>query len=168
VIDLRRGESIRSVEMDGPTGVTAACVQDMVYFGTESGTIFAINWKLGEVVWEYRDEAKSLPIRSSPAVSEGLVVIGGHSKRVVALEAASGELRWSFAARNRIESSPVVVDQRVFIGGNDGRLYALNLKTGELLAEYELGGRLTASPAVASRRLVIANDQGAVYCLGSP
>jgi outer membrane protein assembly factor BamB len=78
----------------------------------------------------------------------------------------SGEPRWQFATRGRVDSSPVVVGERVYLGSADGRLYGLELATGKKLWEYEAGGSFVASPAVAAGKLVIANQDGTVYCFG--
>ncbi len=167
VIGLDQGDGVRAIEIDGPTGVTPAVEGDQAFFGTESGTVYAVNWRTGEVVWQVEGE-KPLPIRASPAVGQGILVVAGHNKTVTGFDAKSGAILWKFVTRRRLESSPVLVGSRVLVGGTDGRLYDLALATGEKLADYELGGSLTASPAVAAERLVIANDRGVVYCLGAP
>ena len=109
------------------------------------------------------DRAQSL--RSSPAVKNGRIVVGGHSKQVYGF-AITGSPVWTFSTKRQVESSPVIVDKRVFIGSRDGRLYELDLETGNKRWEYETGGQLNASPAVAEEKLVIASDDGVVYCFG--
>jgi outer membrane protein assembly factor BamB len=166
VIDLTKGESAGGVEIDGPTGVTPAIDGEVAYFGTENGTFYAINWKKRNIVWQYQDAQSGLAFRSSAAVADGTVVVGGRSKRVYAFDAKTGEPRWEFVTRRRVDSSPVVVGQRVFVGTSGGRLYGLSLATGEKSWEYETGGSLSSSPAVAAGKLVIASDDGVVYCFG--
>lgn len=166
VIDVDRGKAAGDVEIDGPTGVTPAADGDFVYFGTENGTFYAINWRKAEVAWKFQDDASSLAFRSSAAVAGKLVVVGGRSKRVYALDAETGDKRWEFVTRRNVDSSPVIAGQRVYVGSADGRLYCLELATGKKVWEYETGGRLSASPAIAAGRLLIASDDGVVYCFG--
>jgi len=167
IIDVKTGTSLNSVPINAPTGVTPAVDDDLVFFGTEAGTVFGVNWRTAKVAWTYADDQAAQPIRSCPAVSSGTLVIGGRSKKVYAIDTTSGQLQWKFSTRNRVDSSPVIVGERVFIGSGDGRIYALSIKDGEQIWEYQTGAGFTGSPAVAAGRLVIANQEGTVYCFGA-
>src|SRR6516162_9404934 len=59
-----------------PEGVesTAAIVGETVYIGTVDGQIIALALKDGGTLWKYQTKAASL--KASPAVRDGLVVIG--------------------------------------------------------------------------------------------
>ena len=166
VVDLTTGKQAAEVPIESPTGVTPAALDDCVYFGTESGMFFAVNWKDAKVVWKDEEKGSSQPYRSSPAVQKGLVVVGSRDRRVYAFDPQTGTERWTFATKQRIDSSPVIVGDRVFVGAADGRLYALDSKSGKQLWEYQASGGFTGSPAVASGKLVIATDRGVVYCFG--
>ena len=166
VIDIETGNSIASVPINAPTGVTPAVQGDLAFFGTEAGEVFAINWRQTQVAWTYADPRSSQPIRSCPAVKGDTLVIGGRSKKLYALDTMTGERKWMFPTRNRIDSSPVIVQDRVFVGSSDGRLYSVDLKSGKKLWDYEAGSGFIGSPAIADERLVIANDSGVVYCFG--
>src|SRR5690606_16096467 len=128
ILDIHSGEEKKSVEIESPTGVTPAARGDHVFFGTEAGVFFCVDYQQAKEVWRFQDASRSQPIRSSPAVQDGLVVFGGRNKRVHALDAATGAERWTYQAKNRVDSSPVIVGDRVFFGAADGRLTALNLK----------------------------------------
>src|SRR5262245_44673230 len=167
IIDLSQGKEAAGVPIEAPTGVTPAVLGDNVYFGTEGGAFFAVNWKDAKVAWKAADNASSQPYRSSPAVQEGTVVVGSRNRRVQAFDPATGNELWSFASKQRIDSSPVIVGSRVFVGAVDGRLYALGLKDGKQSWEYQATGGFTGSPAVADGKLVIATDRGVVYCFGA-
>jgi outer membrane protein assembly factor BamB len=165
VVDLDKGEEVAAVDIQSPTGNTPAVVKDMVFFGTEAGTFFGINWRQAKIIWQYESEG-SMSYRSSAAATDRLVIVGGRNKRVHAFDPAKGNIVWEYAAKTRIDSSPVVVGQRVFVATSGGRLYALSLAEGKQLWQYEAGGGFIGSPAVAGQRLVIANDEGVVYCFG--
>ncbi len=166
VIDLTQGTSLSQIDIQAPTGCSPAVAGEMVYFGTEGETVFGIAWAQAELVWAYRRQARNFPFRSSAAATAQMVVLGGRDKLVRGLDPQTGEERWTFAAKARVDSSPVVVGQRVFVGSSDGRLYELDLATGALRWEYEAGGSFLASPAVAAGRLVIGNDDGVLFCFG--
>jgi eukaryotic-like serine/threonine-protein kinase len=167
IIDLTQGKEAAAVPIEAPTGVTPAVLGDNVYFGTEGGAFFAVNWKEAKVTWKAEDKGSSQPYRSAPAVQEGIVVVGSRSRRVEAFDPKTGNELWSFATKQRIDSSPVIVANRVYIGAADGRLYSLDLKDGKELWEHQATGGFTGSPAVADGKLVIATDRGVVYCFGA-
>ncbi len=165
IVRLDDGQEIGDVVIDSPTGSTPAVRGDQLFFGTEDGTFFAIDWRKAKVAWTAKAE-RGQSIRSSAAVIDNLVIVGARDKRVHAFHVDDGKEAWYFATRSRVDSCPVVVGERIFVGSGDGRLYALDRKTGEKSWYYEAGGQFTASPAVAAGRLVIGNQDGTLYCFG--
>lgn len=167
IVDLDKGEAVSDVPIDSPTGSTPAARGEMVYFGNEGGVFFGINWKEAKTIWTWQDEKRSQAFRSSAAVTDDAVIIGGRDKVVRAFERMTNKVKWQFTARQRIDASPVVVGDRVYIAAADGRLYALGLKDGLEKWKFEGGGGFAGSPAVADDKLVIANDKGAIFCFGA-
>jgi hypothetical protein len=135
-----------------------------VFFGTEGGTFFCIDWQQAAVVWTFRNPRRNQSIRSSAAVADDLVVFGSRDKRLHALDPKTGREIWSFATRGRIDSSPVIAGDHVLIASTDGRLYVLDRKTGTATWQFDAGGSFIAAPAVAAGRLVIGNTDGTLYC----
>ena len=165
VIDVETGSTVETVEIGDPTLSTPAVVGPNVYFGTEGATLFDVDWKKPKIIWKYQNSKRRTSYRSSPAVSDRGVVIGGRNKLVELID-ENGKRNWSFPTKGRIDSSPVIVDNRVFVGSADGRIYGLDLKTGEKVWSYDGGAPFSASPAVAQGRLVIGNEAGVLYCFG--
>ncbi|MBI81643.1 MAG: serine/threonine protein kinase [Planctomycetaceae bacterium] len=166
LVDLDRGAHESAVGIDSPSGTTPAVHGDFAYFGTHGGTFYCIDWKKGEVAWTYRDSDGQQSYRSSAAVNQHAVIVGGRSRRVYAFDPRTGETQWVFPTQQSVDSSPVIVGKRVFVGSSDGRLYAIDLETGKSDWQFEAGGSIVASPAIANGRVVIANDEGIVFCLG--
>lgn len=170
IIDVSKGESAGEVDIESPTGCTPAVQGSVVYFGTEAGTFFAIDWKQAKILWHWLDKVHTDSLRSSAALTPEAVIFGGRDKRVRALEPLTGKVIWEKAIRGRVDSSPVVVGERVFVGSgssSDGRIYGLDRRTGKTVWTYEAGGEFTGSPAVAAHRMVIASEDGIVYCFGA-
>ncbi len=63
IIDLTNGNDVANVDIEAPTGSTPAVHGDVVYFGTEGGTFFAIDWKRATIVWRWEDKARTDPLR---------------------------------------------------------------------------------------------------------
>ncbi len=167
IIDLLKGTSAAEVPIEAPTGVTPAVLGDHVFFGTEAGTLFSVNWKQAKVTWQ-TDDGTGQGFRSSPAVAEGMLVVGSRSKQVLALDPANGHELWTFTTKSRIDSSPVIAGERIIVGAADGRLYGLDRKTGTEVWQRQATGGFVGSAAVADGKIVIASDRGAfVYCYGA-
>ncbi len=172
VINVADGKETDSVEIDSPTGSTPAMRDGRAYFGTESGTFFAVSIPVTgtnkpAVSWTYHDPQRSQPIRAAAAVSERMIVYGSQTKTIYALEPASGHEKWKLPTRSRIESSPVIVGNRVVAATATGKMYFLDLNTGQVKWEYDAGGGFTASPAVVDGRIILGNTDGTLYCFGS-
>jgi len=165
-VSVEDGKEAASFEIGGQIASTPAVEGEVLFFGTMNETVLAINWKKRGLIWSYRNPERSFPYYSSPAVAEGLVVIGGRDKTLRAFHRHTGNVAWTFRAKARIDSSPVVAGGVVYVGSHDGRVYGVDLQSGERVWEYVLGSATAASPAVADGRLVIASSGGGVFCFG--
>ena len=166
IVDLVNKQELGAIDIGGPTLVSPALAREFAYIGTENRDFFAINRNTQEIAWVYRDADRAQEYRSSAAIGEDAIIVGNRSKMILALDRTTGEEKWTFLTRGRVDSSPVIVGDRVFVGSGDGRLYGLRLSDGEELWRAELGGKIEASPAVAQDRLVIGTVAGTVYCFG--
>src|SRR6185503_15067042 len=101
IIDLNEGKEAAAVPIEAPTGVTPAVLGDNVYFGTEGGLFFAINWKEAKVTWKAEKNAASQPYRSAPAVTKDIVVVGSRNRSVQAFDPLTGQELWNFATKQR-------------------------------------------------------------------
>jgi outer membrane protein assembly factor BamB len=65
-------------------------------------------------------------VQSSPAVAGGVVYFGSGDGNLYAVDIATGEQRWRFAALGDLftPSSPVVADGVLYIGSYSGKVYA--------------------------------------------
>ncbi len=86
-----------------------------------------------------------------PIVANGWLFAAEKDRHTIhAMDAASGERRWSFTAGGRIDSPPTYDKGRLFFGSADGYVYCLRARDGALAWRY------LAAPA--DRRMV-AHDQ---------
>ncbi len=167
VIDLDNGKELASVELAGQVGATAAVIKDRVYVGTMVHHVQAVDWKDAKVDWTFEPQKGGQPFAASIAATDKLVIAASRDKRVYALDRATGEKKWDFVTRGRVESSPVVVGQRVYIGSGDRKFYVLDLATGKEIQQLTLDDEVTGSPAVAGDRILIGTRAGTLYCLGA-
>ncbi len=90
-------------------------------------------------------------IDSSAAIADGVVYVGGGDGNLIALDLASGALRWKYPTGNLIgESSPAVGSDVVFIGDLGGIVHAVNTRDGKALWTFKTGSEIKSSPVVVS------------------
>jgi eukaryotic-like serine/threonine-protein kinase len=171
VINIVSGKEVSEVPLGEGAYLIAspAVLGDVLYVGTHDGRVVAVDWRKQQIVWTFTDPNHALEYRSSAAVTDKFVILGGYDKELHCLDRKTGNQVWSFKTRARIESSPVVVGERVFFGSGDGNAYAVTLNGGKEVWKHRCGHSITASPAVGERCLVIGTDVsgGTVYCFGS-
>ncbi|HEV3300603.1 MAG TPA: PQQ-binding-like beta-propeller repeat protein [Planctomycetaceae bacterium] len=171
VIDIREGKEVYEVPLGEGAYLIAspAVMGNMLYVGTHDGRVVGVDWKAQRVVWTFIDEAHPLEYRSSAAVTDKFVILGGYDKKLHCLDRATGKEVWNFPTRGHVESSPAVVGERVFFGSGDGNVYAVTLKEGKKVWQFRAGRSITSSPAVGEKCLVIGTDgpDGTVYCFGA-
>ena len=78
----------------------------LVFFGTRSGEVLALRQETGELVWATRvgsrEQTRGETVTAAPMYSRGKVFVGlangdiGGQGRVLALDAATGEVEWTF------------------------------------------------------------------------
>lgn len=110
---------------------------DIVYFGTGSGYLYALNKKNGNEVWKFKTGEI---IHSSPAVAYGNVYFGSWDTYLYALNAETGKEVWKFKTgedttyfnQTGISGSSMIADSILYFGCRDSHLYALDAITGKL------------------------------------
>src|SRR5918998_1544780 len=132
-----------------------------IYISGDRGRVLAFDADDGSTVWTATTGAST---RSTPAVSNGRVYVGGGDSGVFhALDAATGASVWSFATGDRLTyAAPTVVDGTVYFGtgwgtGNGGWVYALDATTGTLRWKSFVGAQIYFAPAVGGGRVFAAS-----------
>ena len=103
---------------------------------------------------------------SQPAVVGGTLYVGARDGTFYALEAATGQVRWTFDTHaivgqieNPLRDGPAVSDGTVYFGDNEANLYALDATTGAQRWVRKLDthpdARLTSSPLVFRGRVFV-------------
>jgi parallel beta-helix repeat protein len=131
---------------------------------SRSGTV-AADWTPGQVTWNFSTGDK---VRSSPAISDGIVYVSSHDNYVYALDGITGSKLWSFKTGGTVYSSPVVADGVVYIGSQDEKIYALNSSTGiQIWNRAFVNGYHTSTAAVVDRVVYLGGGDGYVYALNA-
>ena len=95
---------------------------DLVYVGSRSGNLFAVDRTTGEGRWTF---AADHPITTAPAVSGDTVYVGDKGGTVYGVDAHTGELKMRFLTDGEVISTPVPANGMLFVTTAAGSLYAI-------------------------------------------
>lgn len=130
----------------------------------DDGVLATIDIHNGHFIWVRKLGALSA---STPAVTATTVFVTLYSRskgveagRVVALNSATGKVRWSRELPSPSESSPLVDHGKVFFGSQDGTVYALNEHNGSTVWTYHAAGSVKASPTLKDGNLYFGDYSG--------
>ncbi len=106
-------------------------------------------------------------LAGAPALSadQKIVFVGTLSDALYALDAATGQVRWTANADGWVWGAPLVVEDTVYFADFEGSVYSVNADEGETIWKTQIDGLVRGSPALASETLIIAADEGVVYAL---
>ncbi len=110
----------------------------LVYIGTEQAILLGLDAKSGNIVLRCQTLSEHA-IRTTPLVSDGLVMYGDWDGVFYASLTENGSLAWKYDTKadgtfswvNAVLGSPVVNDGQVYSAGRSCRLYALDVRTGK-------------------------------------
>ena len=94
-LDAATGQSLWSMQPDGPIVGNAALWEGTLYFTTEQGTLYAVDPADGSVRWTH---SFGTLLQTGPvAADDGLLLVAptGGEQLLIALDAKSGQPRWS-------------------------------------------------------------------------
>lgn len=132
-------------DTQGRVLTSAAIADGLVYTGSESGRIVAVDAERGERVWEFDTGER---VKCSPAVAGGIVYCGSDNGVFYALDSKTGKRVWQFEAGGPVQASPAVSGGVVVFGASDHNLYALDRRTGRKLWNFRTDSFCIQAPPV--------------------
>lgn len=152
-LDAASGAEKWKFETKGIVRSTPAIAGGLVVFGSNDGSIYAVNMR-GELAWK---KATGEAVTPSPLVHDGRVYIGSRSADVFALDAASGSVLWRvFYWFSWVESSAAIRGSTLYVGSSDyQRVCAIDADDGKVKWTFDSDGSAWSSPAVTDSTVFI-------------
>jgi len=129
---------------------------DIVYFGSSDGNVYAVRAKDGVLKWKFKTNGI---IHTSPTLYNGMIYIGSWDTWFYAIDAQTGKEKWKFKtgdqpAMSGIQASATVENNVVYFSARDAHLYALNATDGKLLWKYDAENSWILSTAAIKDNLL--------------
>ncbi len=137
--------------------------EDLALLQSSEG-IAAIRPMTGEVVWNYKEGASTIPSSVAAdgilyAVSQGITAVKPPS------DSASLEQLWRVGKLGPGTGSPLVYDGRLYTVNNAGVLTSAELKTGDVKWQLRVPGPFSGSSVAAGGHLFLFNENGDGHCV---
>lgn len=124
--------------LDSALRTSPAVGDDLVYFGSASGKLYAVTKDKGQQAWTF---AAKGAINSSPVVDAGTVYFGSDDNSLYAIDARTGGFKWggAFRTQDDISSPPSTGGGNVYFLSNDSNLYAASVADGSIMWTAKIG-----------------------------
>ncbi len=134
---------------------------DRVYITTENGRLHALDAQTGESDWSFATGGTQ---RSTPAVTDDTVYVGGAEDSTLYALDLDGSPRWTYDTGDEmlVYATPTEVDGTVYVAtgfgqGNGGFVHAIDAATGERQWRGEVGTQIFFGPVVADGTVIAAS-----------
>ena len=117
-----------------------------------------------ELKWSFPTSAS---VWSSPAIAEGVVVVGCKDCHIYCLNASNGEEVWSFPTGHEVNSSPAICNGLAYVGCDDGWVYCMNISNGLPVWIMQAGGYVRSSPVVVDGCVYIGSGLHDLSCFNA-
>ncbi|MBI1855500.1 MAG: PQQ-like beta-propeller repeat protein [Chloroflexi bacterium] len=164
VLKLATGEFQWSLPISGSLWGAPVSNGKLVFVTSLDHFLYAIDPQSRKVAWK-ADLGGSIP--GSPAVSAdgSTLYIGGFTKKVTAINAADGAIRWTAETKDWVWDAPALDGDTVYAADISGYIYSLGAANGKnAWPELQPDGPITASPLVLSDGTVVfVTESGLAY-----
>jgi outer membrane protein assembly factor BamB len=145
--------------------------ETVVYTGTDTGTVYALDAATGAILWTSTNAAPG-QVTDTPALANGSLYVPTTNGLVV-LDAATGALKWA-AGAGSVRVQPAVAGGVVFTGAQDGTVMAFAAAgcgqpfCGPLWTVDTGDAAITGAPAVNQGRLYVGTADDRLLAYGLP
>jgi len=108
------------------------------------------------------------PTGCTPAVANGLAVVGTEQAEFVCIDLENTKLKWGFAdedGASPIRGAAAITGKQIIFGSRNRQVYSVNLDTGKQDWTVTLKGRVDGSPIIVGDRIFVGASDGRLYAL---
>lgn len=145
----------------------------VLYACDADGKLHALDAATGAPRWKQPADLGDWRVYRQVAVAAGMVLVGpsdsrsipAADKEVLALDAATGAVRWRCPLNARQVSDPAISGDAVYVATSDGQAAAMGLADGTMRWRVRIAGIAQAAPGVAGEIILFGGDKGMLTAL---
>jgi outer membrane protein assembly factor BamB len=164
--DPLTGQELWRVQADNLILAAPVYADGVVYFGTSSGQVYAVDTATRNVKPGWSFQAKEA-IWGSPLVIGDRVYVPTMDHYLYCLDANTGQEVWKFKAGGALAAQPSPNDSTLYQGALDGRVYAVETGSGLQVSGFDFQAKnwIWSEVLVDAGRLYVASLDGKLYAL---
>lgn len=145
----------------------------IVYQPSGDDHVYALSAEDGTLKWKFATAGVGYDlsqgyIRSDiftrPSLQDGVLVVGSRDANVYAIDAATGEKKWTFAYDSTWAMATTVDEGTVYAGwSTNNKISALDLATGEKRWDFDAGSHTYTTPLVVGDEVYFASASGKLH-----
>jgi len=138
--------------------------ENLLVFASEEGTLYGVRPDTGEIVW--RRSLGDVRIRRTPPVRGREVYVSPRPGHLIALDASTGAVVYTYQQNQNAARSPVWAKPRMFfVHEQTLTVYGPRQDGYGLAWSFEAKGNILAGPVAIGDTIYIGDDQGSLYRL---
>ncbi len=141
-------------------------VDEILYFGSSDGKVYALDAVTGDSKWEQPFETQKR-IWTSPTVSEGVVYVGSYDGKLYAISSRDGSQLWQSDLPAVMCSSPVIFHDTIYFGTFDRYLYAVKIADATIKWKFQGGNWFWAEPVVKGDTVYASCLDNKIYAINA-
>ncbi len=158
-IDLANGKEVWGVDLGGAiVGAPTLSDDGILYVGTFSSDMQAINAETGKLVWSNPAKVNDW-VWNGPALDGDTLYFGDMSGAFFAVNRSNGVTRWQIQADGAIIGTPLVLDGVIYFATEAGSVYAYSTE-GTQTWTRAVGGKIYGGPVAAGDLIVVSMIEG--------
>ncbi len=168
-LDRKTGEYAWHTPRDGaasygtPIIANVAGKPQLLHAG--GGRVTSYDPDTGALLWA--TDGPSRTTGCTMAAGGGLAyATGGYpNKRLMAIDAGSGDVEWDTETRKRVTyvPSPLLHDGRLYVVNDDGHATCFDAESGEVIWEEKIARAVSSSPILAGGHIYVGDERGTTY-----
>ena len=163
VIDATTGQEVIKFNTGRPVNSSAILADNILYFGSNSGTFYALNPETGEIApgWRKNYDAGDA-VNSAPLIADTMVIIQSADNTLHGIKRATGIPKWKYRLPYGANPNTLTFGDGSLYIPSGRRLFALLPASGALRWATELPEDIMGSPISVNGTVYVAcrDDQG--------
>ena len=159
--DFREGKTKSKIKIEGKVLSEILKTGNKIIFNSEEGRVYCFNLQ-GDTLWSTNTMA---PIHCSPALENGIIILGNDDGEVIALNSADGKIIYRKKVGHLFLGCTAISDSIAYLGSYDGNIYAVDIGNGKLKWKFDTGIRIISTPVFNDKNIFICNLGGTIFAL---
>jgi outer membrane protein assembly factor BamB len=159
------GKERFAIDLGGIAAGSAILPEGQIVVPTDGGKVLSFSPDGQKALWTYDKVKDGDMVYATPAIADGVIVVGARDRQVHGIDAKTGGQLWTFKTRGENDAPAVISGGKAYVTSKDKKLYVIDVKTGKDVYQFAATRSIDAGVAVGAGVVVFADSNGNIFCL---